>query len=458
MSSTHVVPRAPGHLPLLGHSVAFLRDPLRFLSSLPAHGDLVRVRLGPFETVVVCDPELTHQVLLDDRTFDKGGPTFERARGFSGSGLGTCPHSQHRRKRRMSQPAFHRARLPDHARVMTAQVTAATTTWQDGQALDIGAHLRGLTRTILLETMFSTSLPTAVTAQLDEDLTALLAGWYRRMFVPRWALDLPTPGRRRFQRAVRRLRDTCAALAADRQAGTADHHDLLTTLITAQDGDESGSRRRLTDTEIIDQLVDFMIGGTETISAALTWALYLLAIHPAVQQRLHAEADSVLAGRPATFDDVPNLRLTGQIFKETLRLHPSGWMITRAVSTETTLGGHTLPAGTNLVYSPYLVQRASEQYPHPDRFDPDRWAPQAPTPPPHSFIPFAAGARKCIGDAFALTEAAIILSTIAARWQVSLVPGQDVRPVAGMTLHPTTGMRLRVVRRRPEPHNGAIRP
>lgn len=136
MNATRMIPRARGALPLLGHVMPLLRDPLRFLTSLPAQGDLVRIRIGPVTAIVICDPELTRQVLLDDRTFDKGGPIFDRLREVLGNGLVTCPHSMHRRQRRLVQPTFHQTRLPGYAQTMTEEISAVAESWRDGHVID----------------------------------------------------------------------------------------------------------------------------------------------------------------------------------------------------------------------------------------------------------------------------------------------------------------------------------
>jgi cytochrome P450 len=125
MTVTHPVVKAPGRLPFLGHALPLLRDPLAFLAGLPAQGAVVQIGLGPARAVVVCDPELTRAVLVDDRTYDKGGILFDRSRDLVGVGLITCPHSSHRRLRRLVQPAFHAARLPDYARIMAEQISSA---------------------------------------------------------------------------------------------------------------------------------------------------------------------------------------------------------------------------------------------------------------------------------------------------------------------------------------------
>ena len=180
----------------------------------------------------------------------------------------------------------------------------------------------------------------------------------------------------------------------------------------------------------------------------LVWALHLLARHPDIEERLYAEVDAVLTGGVAAYEHLPKLALTSRIITETVRLYPPGWLLTRSAVTDTLLGGHPITASTIIVYSAYLIHRRPDLYPDPERFDPDRWdSTRRPPPPQDAFIPFAAGPRKCIGDQFSTMVATLGLATIVARWRLCSLPGQPVRTVAGVTLHPR-GLRRRAVARR----------
>jgi len=452
MKALSSIPAAPQMLPLLGHLVPLARDPLGFLESLPASGDLVRVRLGPAQAVVICNPDLTREVLRHDRTFDKGGPLYHRIREVLGDGVGTCPHREHRRQRRLLQPAFHPARLPDYAQVMTAQISAVTGSWRDGQSVDVLAEMMTITSTTLAATMFADALPPPVLRQALDDLTTLLAGIYRRMLIPPPLDRLPTPGNRRYHQARTRLRQTLTELITRRRASNTDRNDLLSALLSARDSDREGGSQGLSDTEIADQAVTFFAAGAESTATAVAWALHLLTQHPGIYDRLHTEADTVLAGHPATHADLPRLDLTHRVITETLRLWPPAWMFTRTVTADTRLGEHHLPAGTTIVYSPYLLHRHPGLYERPDRFDPDRWLPdRAQSIHRDAFIPFGGGARKCIGDTFALTEATLALATITTRWHLHPLPDQQVRPAPVATLRPKN-LRLRARSRTPGPH------
>ncbi|MEV4556368.1 cytochrome P450 [Kitasatospora sp. NPDC049285] len=430
---------APGALPLAGHLLPWLRDPHAFLRGLPAHGDLVAIRLGPVRALVVCHPDLVHRMLVDDRTFDKGGAFFDRGREFAGNGLVTCPYRDHRRQRRLLQPAFHRSRLPGYAALMTDQIDRTTAAWRDGETLDVGAATHELTSRIAGATMFAVTAERAEHRELVDTMREVLGGMYRRMLTPAPFDRLPTPAKTRYDRANARLRDYAHRYIRDyRQAGV-DHGDLLSLLLHAEDGE-----RPLDQDEIYDQVVNMLVASVETMGSLLATTLRTLARHPEVEQRLHAECDRVLAGRPATFDDLPQLPYTRQVVEETLRRYSPAWLLSRRPPADAELGGHPVPAGTNLFYSPYQVHGRAELYPDPDRYDPDRWAGQRESrPPTGEFLPFGEGARKCIGDGFAMTEAVLALASIAARWRLRPVLGRRDAWTKGATLAPR-GLRMTV--------------
>jgi pentalenene oxygenase len=443
------IPTAPGALPLVGHLLQLVRNPQTFLASLPAHGELVGIRLGPVPAVVACSPDLVRQVLLDDRTFDKGGPFYDGSRHIAPDNLIHCPHSRHRRLRRLVQPAFHHERFPGYAEVMTTQIAAMVDSWQDNEILDVLREMFTLTMNVTLETMFSSALPAQATRAAIEDITTLLAGVYRRTVMPTWANRAPTPSNRRYNRALTRIRNTMETITTERRQSGTDHGDLLSALLGAHETtteNTSGGGTVLSDSEVVDQLILFLVGGTETTAVTLAWAFHLLASHPDIADRLHAEVDSVLPDGIATFDHLPRLELTRRVITETLRLYPPAWINTRIVTSDVELDGHHLPADTTVLLSPYLIHHRRDLFDHPETFDPDRWDPQRPQPPRHAFIPFAAAARKCLGDTFALTEATLALATVTAHWQLRALPGQRVSAAAQATLRPR-GIHMRATTR-----------
>ncbi|MEV6233536.1 cytochrome P450 [Saccharopolyspora shandongensis] len=408
-------PTAPGALPLLGHALAMARNPLGFLTSLPAAGDLVRIRLGLWKAFVVTDPDLVHHLLVNDRIFDKGGPTFDKAREVMGNGLVSCSHQDHRRQRRLLQPAFHRDRLTNYARMMSEQISVMIDSWQQGDVIDVRAQMQALTSRIVSRTLFVADVARPAAVALEESLDDIVRGVFRNLVVPPPFKNLPTPLNLRFRRSRARVAAAVDACVTEYRRSGVDHADVLSALLAARD--DNG--RALAESEIRDQVVTLLLGATETSATTLSWALHLLAAHPDVLEQVHAETDAVLGGRVAEAEDLPALELTNRVITETLRLYPPGWIFTRIVTADAELAGQPLPAGTIVIYSPYLIHRSPRLYPDPDRFDPDRWLPgHVARPPRTAYLPFAAGARRCIGDTFGLNQAVLTLASVAARWEL----------------------------------------
>ncbi|MFI2508239.1 cytochrome P450 [Streptomyces sp. NPDC018972] len=425
---------APGIFPSVGHGIALFRRPLEFLNSLSAHGDLVEIRLGPVRAWVACHPRLVHEMLRDTRTFDKGGPLYERLRALMGDGVVTCPHGDHRRQRRLLQPDFRPARVADRAESMGEEAESVCRSWRAGQQVDVGAAMMTLTTGTISRVLFSDSLDAARTAEVRDCLAGIVHGLFARTVVPVDALfRVPLPANRRYRNAVARLHALMDAAVAERRAGE-ERDDLLGALLAAADAGEDG----VTPREVHDQLVSLLLTGSESPSLGLASTFSLLAQHPEAERALHAEVDSVLAGRalPAS-DDLPRLPYTRAVINETLRHSPPGWLFTRSTTREVEFGGRRLPRGATVLYSPYLLHHAPSSFPDPERFRPERWLSGEETGGPYgAMVPFSAGSRKCLGDAFAMTQSTVALATIARRWRLLHPPGPvaPVRPA--VTLGP----------------------
>ncbi|MFJ7276961.1 cytochrome P450 [Kitasatospora sp. NPDC098663] len=461
-----MIPRPPGGLPLLGHLVPFLRDPLAFLRSLPPYGGLVQIRLGPVSAVVVCDLELTRHVLREDRVFDKGGFLFERVRDFAGNGLVTCPHADHRRQRRYVQPAFRADRIARYTEVMAREARRLAGSWSDGQEVDITAELSLAAGRSLVSTLF-TRLPFTGLQETVDDFVLLIGGSYRRMLLPHRLNRIPLPANRRYDAARTRLVHLVDEVVTAYRADPEDRGDLVSTLVAADAGGQA-----LSNAEVTDQVMTIFAAGFDTIANSTVWALHLLAQHPDIADRVRAEVDAahvdaaganalganvlgvnvlgvnVLGVNAAEADlaeadatapagtsaSVAGLELTTRVVREAVRLYSPGWLLTRVTTTETELGAHRLPEGTSVIYSPYLLHRQPALFPDPDRFDPERWVGVHPQRGP--FIGFGAGPRRCVGEQFGMTESVLLLATIMRAWRLEPVPGRTVREVPLATLRP----------------------
>jgi pentalenene oxygenase len=413
-----------------------VRRPLDFLNSLPGHGDLVEIRLGPQRAWMACHPDLVHQVLRDPRTFDKGGPLYDRLRMLLGDGVGTCRHQDHRRQRRMLQPEFRKARVTDQVRLMGEEVESVCRAWRAGQVVDISGAMMDLSTRVVSRVLFSDSLDTDTAAEMRWCLATVFRGMFVRTVMPVDALfRVPTPANRRYRHASDRLGAIVDAAIDQRRRDTShnDRDDLLGTLLSAT---RAGQETAITDQEVHGQVLTLMFAGVESTALCLSSALELLGRHPEEERHLHSEVDAVLAsGRPPGPDELPRLVHTRCVLTETLRHRPPGWLFTRVTTQETELAGHRLPPGATVMFSPYLLHHDPALFPDPDRFLPDRWLPgQAVAVPPGAMIPFGAGSRKCIGETLALTEATVAVAFIARHWRLRHLPEytERLRPAASL--------------------------
>lgn len=432
------VVKAPGGLPVLGHALDLWRRPLEFLAGLPARGDLVEIGLGPKPAFLACHPELVSQVLLDARTFDKGGPLFEKARLLVGNGLVSSEWEDHRVQRRMLQPVFHSARMAHYVSLMREEVAGALEGWSEGRAFDVSDAMHALTLRITARTMFDTSIGDRAVSEVAYCMPIIMRGVYQRMVAPvPWHKWVPTPANRRFDAVRARMHDVIRDTIEEHRDDPGGD-DMLSLLVSARD-EETGAG--LTDEEIYDQVMTLLIGGTETTGNTMAWVFHVLAGHPEIEDRVHAEVDAVTAdGHVPGFGDLPRLDYTWRVLHETLRMYPPAWLLTRATSRRTELAGRVLEPGTIVMYSPYALGRNPAYFTDPERFDPDRWLPErAAQYPRGAMVPFSMGNRKCIGDAFGQAETTLTLATVAAHWRLRPEPGarpNEAQPKASLGTGP----------------------
>jgi cytochrome P450 len=432
----------PGAWGGLGHIVRLWRDPLGFLESLPEHGDLVRLRLGTVRVWMLCDPELTHHVLQDGRTFDKGG-TFDAAtRLIVQDGLVVAPHEPHKRQRRLVQPVFDHRRLDQYAAVMDTEIRAVSDSWSQERTLDGVSEMQRLAMRVTARTMFSSALDEGTVAQVREDLTNIMDGARHKLFARMSGLGwIPTATGRRFDASIARMNKTVTNLIADYRRSGRDHGDMLSMLLKSTD--EQGDA--LTDDEVHAQVLTVFMAGTETTASLLAWALHLLSQDEELQDAIRAEA-AALPDDGVGLADVGKLKLTRRVLTETLRMYPPVWIFHRRMRSASKVLGRSLPEGSNLFYSPYLIHRRPDLYPEPDVFRPDRWLPGASDHLPRGgYVPFGGGSRKCIGDEFAYTESTIALARVLTAWRLRPAAGSVVRPAVKASLRPDA-VRLRLSR------------
>ncbi|GDY62905.1 hypothetical protein SAV14893_022980 [Streptomyces avermitilis] len=270
--------------------------------------------------------------------------------------------------------------------------------------------------------------------RLSIALTTVFRGMYRRMVIPAGPLyRLPLPANRKFDRALADLHLLVDEIVAERRASGQKPDDLLTALLEAKD--DNGDP--ITEQEIHDQVVAILTPGSETIASTIMWLLQVLTEHPEHAAKVCAEVESVTGDRTVAFDDVRKLSHTNNVVVEAMRLRPAVWILTRRAVTETELGGYRIPAGADIVYSPYAIQRDPRSYAEHLEFDPDRWLPERSKDlPKYAMRPFSLGNRKCPSDHFSMAQLTLITATVAAKWRFEQVSESSDATRVGITLRP----------------------
>lgn len=439
--------RPPGPKPhfLIGNMPLASRDPLGVLTRWAReYGDIFYYRAAWIPVYFFNRPDLIDFVLVRNHSNLLKDRVMQNSRWFFGNGLLTSEREEWKRQRRLAQPAFHREKVASYAGMMTQYTEQMLSAWQDGATIDVHHEMMNLTLHIVVRALFGVEAEDA--AKISEALNTMMrhtAGI--RLLLPPLARKLPIPGMSDVRRVVQHLNNSVSQIISLRRARPEqDSDDLLCTLLAARDEDDSAMDPR----EIRDQVLTFLLAGHETTALAVSWAWYLLSQNPEAEDKLHRELDTVLRGSAPKFADLPALVYTDRVIKESMRLYPPAWSLAREVANEFEVEGYRIPVGANVVMSQWILHRDERFFPEPTRFDPDRWASEAcQRLPRFAYFPFGVGPRQCIGAGFAMLEAALVLATIAAKFELRLVENHPVFPVPSFTLRPEYGIRMHLRRR-----------
>lgn len=444
-------PPGPPQRILTGSFREFRTDLLGFLErSARQYGDVVSFRLGRRPCLLVNHPDLIESVLVkNSRNFVKPF-AFRFTRAVLGNGLLTSEGSFWLRQRRLAAGAFQAERIAGYGPDMVSSAVRMLTNWRDGETRDIHADMMQVTLDIVARTLFGADV-TEQSHEIGESLLLALrsfgANFSRRIPLPSW---IPTSGNRKARAAVRGLNRVVRQIIDRRRHETEPRTDLLSLMLHARDEDGS----QMTDEQLLDEVRTFLLAGHETTAITLSWTLFLLANHPHEQARLHAELDTVLAGQLPEVADLARLPVAGRIVQEAMRLYPPAFMIGRENVAEFELGGYTIPAGTTIFMSQWVMHRDGRFYDRPEQFEPERWAaPSIQSLPKMAYFPFGAGPRVCIGNSFAMMESVLLLATIARQWSLAPVADHPIRLAPVLTLRPRYGIKV-VLHRRPSAKTG----
>ena len=418
---------------------ALQESPIEMFSKLARdYGDIVGIRVANFRNIFVNHPDLIEEVLVTHARKYFKGRILRANRHVFGEGLLTSEGDTWLRQRRLAQPAFHRARVASYAAIMVEYTQRLLENWRDGEQCDAHQRMMQLTLQIVAKTLFDADVARD-TKDVGKSLELLLelgANFRRTLFVPHW---VPIPANLRIKREIAFIESILYRIISERRASGRDTGDLLSMLLHAQDDDGS----RMTDKQLRDETITLFLAGHETTASTLSWTWWLLGQNPNVEAKLHGELDTILGGRPPSFDDLAKLPYTGNVVTESLRLYPAAWGLARIAVEDHEIAGYPVRKGMGVAMAQWVVHRDPRWYNKPEEFLPERWEGDfLKTLPRFAYFPFGGGPRQCIGNSFAQMEAVLILATVAQKFRLRLVPGHPVVPLASITLRPRHGVRV----------------
>ncbi len=418
-----------------------------FENTARRYGPISSFRLLHKRIYLLDDAELVQELLVTrQHEFVRDtGATIVRE--LVGDGLVTREEPLHRERRRILQPAFHRDQIASYAAVMTEECKRLSSEWEQAESFDIRREMRRLTLAIVGGTLFGTDFRDSA-----EQIAGVLQGVARKgtwlapaitfiePLVLAYRRTIPHGRSLFFPRERAELERIVAPVIAKRR-GSGKRDVLSLILNQRQEGDAP-----LSDEDVQNEVVTFVLAGHETTAVALTWTWYLLAQHGRVAARLHAELDEVLGGRTPQLDDVPRLSYTANVFKEAMRLYPPALLFARRPKTDVDFGGYRIARGQSIFVSPYITQRNPNYFERPESFEPERW--ENGSIPKFAYFPFGGGAKICIGEPFARLEGVLALATLAQKWTLRRDTDAPIGIGNGAVLNPDQAIIMRPVARK----------
>ena len=428
------VPPSPQSTPIIGHLKGFKNDPINFmLNSANELGDMVLFKLLNKKIYFVNNPEAIRHVMQTNYKNYVKSPGYKPLRLLGGMGIFTNDGEEWLRRRQFYQPAFSHSSVKSYSTTVLSNAEAMLAEWQKNlshtKQINISVEMMKITMNIIGETLFSTRIDYGSDLW---DKTTLCLEWIsdralRNAFV--LPASWPTKKNRAFHSAVKALDEVIYKIIDDRKKNPSAVNDLLQRFMNP----EENNLKPLNEKELRDEVMTIFIAGHETSANVLSWATYLLCLHPDIQQKVLNEV-LTLGNRDLTFEDLHHLTYTGQVLNETMRLYPPVWHLGRMNITEDELAGYKLLPNSHVRMSPLTLHRCEKFWPNPDAFDPERFSIENTKKQiPYTYIPFGAGPRLCAGRNFAMMEMVLILAMMVRKFEFNY-SGKQIEMAPLMTL------------------------
>jgi cytochrome P450 len=432
-----IPPSLGGGWPWVGQGLEYRRDPLGFFLRCAERGPVMRAKfVGTPVYVFQTSDAIEHVLVKNFRNYPKDR-FQQRALGMVGHSVFTSHGDFWMRQRRMMQPAFHKNLVATHGAVAVEAARRWLGRQREGAALDLYTEMMALTLDVVAKTLFGADLSDRareVGAAMEVVMLHAKYLFENPYTLPAW---VPTPGELRHRAALRTLHAVVDEVVEQRRRLGGPGDDFLGLMLEAQKEDPA----HMTDAQVRDECLTLMIAGHETTATALSLSLWALSRNPEVEATLRRELSTVLGGREPTVEDLPALPYCEQVVKETLRLYPPAWGMSRVALEDDEVDGYPVPAGTVVAFAQWALHRNAAHFPEPEAYRPERWADGLEKRIPRfAYCPFGGGPRLCIGAASSMLVARMALATLLQRFRYAAKPGYALDLIPAITLRPRGGI------------------
>jgi cytochrome P450 len=414
-------------------------NPFNFLMDLiQKYGDIIYIKLQQKDAYILSNPDYIEQIFTrDSKLFSK--TRAAELRPFLGNGLLLNEGDSHRQHRKIIQPLFLPKSINSYSNIMVDNIRNISDNWQDNTTIDVLQEMTMLAMGVMTESLFGINFRDRDTfSKVSDSFTNILESFTQvHQPIENILVENPTntdkdnkKQKNKFQDSLDYLNQKIYTLMDHIKKTNPEKPNLISHLMKAKDPDSG--EVGLPEKQIRDEIMIFLFAAHDTTSTALTWSLAYLATNQMIQDKLQKELDSVLErGRLPTGDDLPKLEYAEKIFKETLRIRPSVWALSRLTNEEYTMGEYVIPSNSVIFMSQYAMHNSPKYYVDPDKFIPERWTKEFLFKLPRfAYFPFGGGIRSCIGETFAVQEGILALATIFQKWKIR------AREEAGISFEP----------------------
>jgi cytochrome P450 len=418
---------------------AYLNDPLDFYAECSKkYGDIAFGRFLHYPICVLSNPLYVEELLVREaQNLEQSRFLLAPLKSLLGEGLLIAGAESHARQRPLVEKAVRGAIVAAWADEVVGATERFAAAWTNAEPRDLYAEMLRVISEVLERAAFGEAPNASETSALVNRAVDLVTD--RMQQFPPIPDFVPTQGNLQVRKALREMDRALSAAIHEARAGAVTENGLLSAMVAAR-GDDGA---QLSEHEIRDQIVMIHVAVRQNLAAALTWTFFLLCQSEESYSKVSSEVQSVIGDKRPGLGETERLIYCDRVVRETLRLYPSVWQVLRHVVRDTQVGGHTIPAGTQVLTSQWVVQRDARCFNDPEKFIPERWDyPREDWK--LAYFPFGMGPRGCFGERLSSLTIKLVMAVLTKKFRLHLQPGQDVSPLPVFALRPSGRVLMQV--------------